>query len=182
MKNKLLSFIIMFGLIIQAQGQMLEFKNSRKISQRGENLSRLEIHELMKDNPESLHLYQSGKTLRTVGDITFFGGLIIAIGGVALNNLTDVGDKKHSINSYPWEGYYKGTFSEKNYTLSTVSLIVGGAMLVTTIPLKISGKKRIRESVKQYNESSQTTGVSNRIDYKLAIISNQEGVGIKLTF
>lgn len=113
MKNKLLSFIIMFGLIIQAQGQMLEFKNSRKISQRGENLSRLEIHELMKDNPESLHLYQSGKTLRTVGDFTFFGGLIIAIGGVALNNLTDVGDKKHSINSYPWEGYYKGTFSEK---------------------------------------------------------------------
>lgn len=182
MKSKLLIFMTMFGLIIQTQGQMLEFKNSRKIIQKGKNLSRLEIHDLMKNNPESLQMYKSGKTLRTIGDITFFGGLAIAIGGVALNNLTNIGDKDVPINSYPWEGYYGATYTDKKYTISTVSLVVGGAMLATTIPLKISGKKKIKESVKKYNQSLQDAGIENDTDYKLALISNQQGVGIRLMF
>jgi hypothetical protein len=173
--------ILVLVNVVQVQGQELVFHHSRNITLEGKKLSRPEIKQLMQDTPQTLQKYKSGKTLRTVGDITFFGGLAIAIGGVLINNYTTAGDKKELMKGYGWYGnnlYH----TDKSYTLSVVSLIVGGGMLVATIPLKIAGKKKIRQSVEDYNSSRAATCKEFQSQYDWAVISNNSGVGLRLTF
>ncbi|MDR1876485.1 MAG: hypothetical protein LBQ84_02535 [Flavobacteriaceae bacterium] len=187
MKSILIIITCILGLL-QIQGQNLEFKHSGKILLDNKRLSRPEVIQLMESIPEAQRKYRSGKTLRTVGDVTFFGGLVVAIGGVLLNIYTTIGDEEipmKGINYVATGSYYPvrhDYYTDEDYTLSIVSLAVGGAMLVATIPLKIIGKKKIRQSVEIYNASQSTTYLEPVPQYEISMISNNKGIGLKLTF
>jgi len=181
---KILLGIITISLLglMQVKGQTLDFKNSRKILLGGQEQSKQEIFKIMETHPEALQLYKEGKNLRTWGDVTFFGGLGIAVGGVLLNSLTNIGSKDKPIKG----GYYGSnpTYKETNYTLSIVSLVVGGGLLAATIPLKISGKKKIRQSVEMYNNDVGKTvsEAENRIKPQFFLIADNKGTGIRILF
>jgi len=180
---KILLGIITISLLglMQVKGQTLDFKHSRKILLEGQEQSKQDIFKIMESHPEALQLYKEGKNLRTWGDVTFFGGLGIAVGGVLLNSLTNIGSKDKSING--WYGS-NATYTETNYTLSIVSLVVGGGLLAATIPLKISGKKKIRQSVEMYNnEVGKTVSeAENRIKPQFFLIADNKGTGIRILF
>jgi hypothetical protein len=166
--KKIITFILVLGTgLIHIQGQELVFHHSRNITLEDKKLSRPEIIQLMESTPQALQEYKSGKTLRTVGDVTLFGGLAIAVGGVLIDIYGEVGDQ---------DPYHS------NNTLSIVSLSVGGAMLIATIPLKIAGKKKIRQSVKDYNTAKSTSYLESKPQYNLSVISNNKGIGFRLTF
>jgi hypothetical protein len=168
--KKIITFILVLGTgLIHIQGQELVFHHSRNITLEDKKLSRPEIIQLMESTPQALQEYKSGKTLRTVGDVTLFGGLAIAVGGVLIDVYGEVGE--HSTDPY-----------HENNTLSIVSLSVGGAMLLATIPLKIAGKKKIRQSVEDYNTAKATSYLESKPQYNLSLISNNKGIGFRLTF
>ncbi len=179
--------MIAFALLslMQVKGQTLEFKNSQKILLEGQKKSKEQVFKIMENNPEALQLYKQGKSLRTWGDVTFFGGIGIALGGILLNQCTTIGDKEKKING-GWYGYSGYTYTEKDNTLSIVSAAIGGGLLIATIPLKISGKKKIKQSIEKYNNGLQSVSDSqfrkSSANYNWAVINNNKGLGVKLTF
>jgi hypothetical protein len=186
MKRLLITALILSGLI-GAQGQTLEFKNSRKILLEGQKQSKEEVFKIMENHSEALYLYKKGKSLRTWGDVTFFGGLGIAIGGVLLNSLANVGSINKPIKNIGYyNGYNSGTYTETDYTLSIVSLAVGGGLLAATIPLKIIGKKKIKQSVDLYNADLQSASDiqpdKSSLVYNFTFINNNRGLGFRLAF
>lgn len=166
MKKLFILIVLMVGLC-NADAQQLEFINSRKINLNSQKLSKKDIYEIMKDSPEALQMYKSGKKLRTIGDITFLGGLGIAVAGVLIDIYGEVGDHSTEVSYHD------------DYTLSIVSLSIGGTMMAATIPLKIAGKKKIRKSVELYNENTALS-LKNQKGINLSIINNNKGIGIRL--
>jgi len=164
MKKSLVSLLILASLAM-VKGQQLEFMNSQNIMQNGKKLTKLEVYEIMKEDNEALKVYKNGKNLRTIGDVSFFSGLAIGATGLIID-LTNGGD------------YEFGNYNHKESNFPKVMMATGGALILFTLPLKIIGKNKIRNSVNLYNESKEKTEPIT----KISLLNNENGFGLRLAF
>ncbi len=106
-----------------------------------------------------------------------YGGLGLGIGKLVHMSLSE-GDATtivgHGYGGYPV--YHTEFTGDKNYILA----IVGGAMIVAAIPVKIGFSKKIKNSIANFNE--RTLKKTSSIELKTSIIANQNGVGLQITF
>ena len=114
--------------------------------------------------------------MRTIGDVCLFGGIGTFIIGGIINS--SKANKDNIVIKYDYDGNPYPVTDTNVSKGSSTPLIIGLVFTAVSIPLKISGKKDIRESVKRYNE--------NRISFKekldVNIIANNQGVGFSLKF
>lgn len=174
--KKFWTLIFMTAAVV-LQAQQPEFVNARKIKLNGEKLSKIEVLDLMEGRPEAQKMYKSGKSFKSTGDVLLFGGLGVITAGVLLDTYGGVGKKSHKIRMYPGQNY--NTKYDDDSTLSVVSLIVGGSMIITSIPLKIIGHKRVRNSVDLYNRDSDAF---NQAESTPAVFLVSSGNGLGLSF
>lgn len=130
------------------------FMTCNKIQENGVKLTSEQLKEKFKFNSEIIGKYNSGKGLRTAGNISFFGGLAILLIEGSLNVFGESASGEKSFNIM-WLG-------------------VGG--VVVSIPLLLSGKSQIKQAVDLYNASMQKT----TLQFNLKV--NRNGLGLCASF
>jgi hypothetical protein len=154
---KLKLFITLFFAVITSSfAQQLTYKNGRVFNSDNRKISPSEVRELLKDNPEQLDQFNSGRTKAGIGGflLGFGGGLILAdvIGGATADRI------------YPGTATY-----------------IGVACAVISIPVLIGHNKKIKSSIEGYNSSLAKNSTSFNIE-KINILSNKNGIGMQISF
>lgn len=125
------------------------------------------VRALMDENPEALKLYNAGRNKKTWGNILFYGGL----GLVATNLLIEA----NTDNNYSSGSYNPNPAKKSNMTAA----IIGGAMIVASIPIKIGYPKKIKAALEKYN-----AGLADnyKLEPKTTLIASANQIGLRIEF
>jgi hypothetical protein len=145
----------------------LEFVNSNTILLNQQKQSPKAIREIIKTNSFSLKQYNSGKTLQGLGNVSLGVGIGLIIGG----GMSNLNRANNSTNSEYSTGESNG---------SPAIIIAGIVVGSIAIPLKISAKKKIRESIELYNQNPIAMSEPNNLN--LVLVANNNGVGLCFKF
>ena len=144
-------------LVYQSNGNITDTENN-KISPSG-------VRVLLANNEKLLAGYNFGRKKKTVGNILLFGGAAL-IGTTVTVAIIDFSEEIQLKNS------------TKNYVQAIY--IVGLASVIIAIPIKIGFSKKIKNVVTEYNNQT-TTGYNQFNKQKLDLITNSNGIGLRLT-
>lgn len=171
MKRLMITILTVMAACLAAQAQYIG-ERPQRLERRGghlytENGSRIDIdiaHSIM--NEESFQLYSSGRKLYKAGVIvSSIGGGFGAVGIVLF--ATSLG----SLNTADsWVPYFLGTIT------SIPCLIIGGTMLLTSIPLLCVGNARLKKAAECYAPGTPAS-VS-----EVSIGIQQSGIGLGIRF
>ena len=170
---KPLFFLLLFFCSLQSHSQKLVYKsNGTILNSDNQKISPDQVRELLKDNQKLLTEYNAGRTKKTTGNILLIGGLGFLtadlIHGVTASGMTAV----------PTGGGYYALQTEKTYP--TVLTFIGAAAVIIAIPVKIGFSKKIKNVVTEYNNQT-ATGYNQFNKQKLDLITNSNGIGLRLT-
>ena len=164
MKNIFLVLTLLVTSVTFCQETYTMKSGGRIFNSNGERLNSITVAERF--NPEALELYKAGRTKKTVGNILFWGGLSTIV------------IKFLSAANKPIEVTQNGNVTAGQ--TSNTLFFVGGAMVLTSIPIKIGFQNKIKKSVAVMNEyNSKTDKVSIE---STNLMVNANGIGISLTF
>ncbi|MBU8891888.1 MAG: hypothetical protein KOO66_03865 [Bacteroidales bacterium] len=109
----------------------------------------------MVNNTDALELYNSGKNLILVGDVSGYVGLGVIVVAAIVEK--------------------QGNFKENSANM--VGLVSGVALLATSMTFTFTGRSKIKKAVNRYN-SDLNKPVSYKIDFGI----NQNGIALTLNF
>lgn len=144
----------MNSILIHAQNLQYE-SNGRIVDDMKNKLSVNQVKALLSDNKELLKNYTDARTKKDVGNVLLYGGLTILATDLSI-----------------------GFFGPKVVDYPTGLTIVGALSMIIAVPVKIGYSKRIKKVVDDYNA---TNGVGYYNIEKLEFISDNSGVGLRLT-
>jgi hypothetical protein len=120
----------------------------------------------MKDHPEALKLYNVGRQKKTFGNVMFYTGI-----GLGLINL------------------YQGTYGDNTYIDSNgypmtkkvgpELAIIGGVLVLASIPVKLGYSKKIQQSIEEYNKGIAQASEST---VSMSIQATTNGLGVLVRF
>jgi len=114
------------------------------------------VRSLISYNPALLKYYNDNREKKTIGNVLLIGGASLIIADLAIGATADV--------TYP----------------SALTYIGLGSLLLS-IPIKSGYSKRIEKVVNDYNNELISKGSAMTIE-KVNFITNQNGLGLQLTF
>ncbi|QOG03241.1 hypothetical protein [Flavobacterium sp. MDT1-60] len=131
-----------------------------------------EVRALLANNSEALALYNSGRNKKTWGNVLFYGGL----GLVATNLVVGMTSDDTPTTTYPGNGYYPSIQSERT---NMTAAIIGGALLIASIPIKIGYPKKIKSALEKYNGSLTDT---YKPAPKTILLASANQIGFRVEF
>ena len=159
------SFLMLFLLfaVLQSFSQKIIYTSNGNIQNSGKvNISPYQVRELLKDNQKLLNDYNIGRDKKTIGNILLIGGPLLIVTDLMLGLTTDTGSQNGSQKTYP-----------------SVLTYVGFAAIVIAIPVKIGFSKKIKNVVSEFNSLNKVGFAPD--DKKLYLISNTNGIGLRMT-
>lgn len=156
MKSKILLFaFLLFSAV--SFSQQLTLKSGGKIyDSNNQKLSNSAVKELLASQPELLEQYKQGRTKASVGGFLLGFG----IGILAADLVTGLTQDK----AYP-----------------TTLTYVGLVSTLISIPVIIGHSKKIKKAIDGYNESLQINKTGFNFE-KINVITNQNGIGMRISF
>ena len=167
------NFTILFLLLTFAgYSQQLTYGSGGRVyNSENKKLRPDQARALLADNPESLALYNSGRNKKTWGNVLFYGGL-----GLVATNLVIAMNSDDISTSYPGNGYYPSPQSERS---NMTAAIIGGALLVASIPIKIGYPRKIKSALEKYNNGLANTYKS---EPKTTLLASTNQIGFRIEF
>jgi hypothetical protein len=162
MKNFITLILLTTSFFCFSQDALTFKSTSKVLNSDNVKLSPEEVRNLFASNSEALHLYNSGKTKQTVGNILLYGG----ISTVVINHYLILQNSKN-----------KGNINADR----NIPYIIGGGLILTAIPIKIGFSKKIKKAVSMMNEDLKNPKTGFNIE-STSFISNSNGVGFSITF
>ena len=144
MKTSIVAAFLMISL--SGFSQQLTYSSGGNVyNHENKKMTPDEVRQLLANNNEALSLYNSGRNKKTWGNVLFYGGL----GLVATNVIVGM-NSDNTTTSYPGNGSYPSVQSERT---NMTAAIIGGAMIIASIPIKIGYPKKIKSALGLYNNS-----------------------------
>lgn len=151
----------------KSEEERLVYKSSNKVMLNQRIVSKEEIERLLK--PTGVYeTYKAGKSDAKIGEVLIGGGVGLFIGG-AISNLFIANNTNAS---------YNGKEGKKG---GPAILVAGIAAVVIGIPVKISGNRKIKNALKQYNSLPAANNVSVSKS-ELKVIAGADGLGFQFKF
>lgn len=124
------------------------------------------VRKLMKNNDAALAAYNAGRNKKAWGNVLFYGGFGLA----AINLYTAVTMDPYSSNS-------PGSYNS-NRTEPTLA-IIGGAMVLASIPIKSGYTSKVKMAINEYNNS-----ITNNEKFKptITLLGSIQGIGVSVQF
>jgi hypothetical protein len=162
-KVKQFFFIMCLIFFHQSFAQQLIYKpNGNILNSENQKIQPDQVRELLANNQQLLDKYNAGRSKQTAGNIMMYGGLGLAIGGFAYET------NKANNSTF-------GTYDGNQYLKS----IIGGVIIIISIPIKIGFSKKIKSVVSDYNNGLKVSNNDFKIQ-KTEFITNQNGIGVRL--
>lgn len=171
MKKLCTTFFLMVSLV--SFSQQLTYKSGGAVySAENKKLSTAEVRNLLSNNKEALLLYNLGRNKKTWGNVLFYGGLGLITTNVVVGMTTD----NTSVSSYN-SSYGSPSISSERTDMTAA--IVGGALLVASIPIKIGYSKKIKTAITKYNDGLAENYIPST---KIMLIASANQLGFKVEF
>ncbi len=162
-KFLLLSILISFT----GYAQELKYGNGgRVLDSANHKINSIEVRELMKDNPVALNLFNVGRRKKSFGNALFYGGI-----GLAAINLTYAVFRSPSYDSSKGYNVYPHTYP----TMS----IIGGVMVLASIPIKSGYTKKVKTSIDEYNKDIV---YQPKFNPNISVLADSKGLGVRIGF
>ena len=182
MNKIILGFILIFTTITFAQQLTYRSGGAVNISY-NTHLNADEVREVLKDNEKALELYNAGRRRKTWGNVLFYDGLATIATSLIFFppeykttytlNGRNVNIQNISIYEY---SNLKRNSTPPDYT----TVIIGGVILLASIPVKIGFPKKIKQALSAYNNSLTDNSRTDKI--KTTLFSSTNTVGFKIEF
>ena len=161
--NKFFLMLFLLFANLHSFSQKIIYTSNGNIQNSGKvNISPYQVRELLKDNQKLLNDYNIGRDKKTIGNILLIGGPLLIVTDLMLGLTTDSGSQNGSQKTYP-----------------SVLTYVGFAAIVIAIPVKIGFSKKIKNVVSEFNSLNKVGFAPD--DKKLYLISNTNGIGLRMT-
>lgn len=165
--------LLLFFISLQSYSQKLVYKsNGNILNSENQKIKPDQVREILANNEKLLADYNAGRSKKTIGNILLISGFgFLAadlIHGVTASGMT----------ATPTGGGYYSLQSERTYP--TLLTYLGVAAIIIAIPVKIGFSKRIKNVVTDYNNQTNT-GYNQNNKQKLDLITNSNGIGLRLT-
>ncbi len=171
--NKSIIFLFFLFYNVATFSQIIIYKSNGNIrDSENKKISPDQVRELLVSNEKLLADYNAGRSKKTVGNVLLLGGLGFLTADL-IRGVTASG-----ITSTPTGGGYYNLESEKTYP--KVMTYIGVASILIAIPVKIGFSKKIKNVVTDYN-NQKATGFNQYNNPKLDLITNSNGLGLRLT-
>lgn len=166
MKKHALLFFVLFPMFLFSQA--LHYGSGGTIyDSKDQKVSPESVRALLSKNTKALSLYNAGRDKKTWGNVLFYGGL-----GLIVTNVVVAANKNETSNS-------SNPSTAKSERSSATLAIIGGALLIVSIPIKIGYPGKIKVAITEYNK-----GVANQ--YKpsssLSLTASSQQIGFKYEF
>lgn len=152
---KKLLFIFLFVVATTNAQNTFSYETGGHVSENGIKLTPTEVREKFIKNYNALEKYDIGRNKKSWGNFFFYGGLV----GIG-------------INAY--------TYQAGSLTAGPEMLIIGGAMVLISIPIKLNYTKRVKESIELMNAS--TGNKPKTVAYQFNIMPTTNGLALSLHF
>ena len=151
--KKIITLTLLFFTFISFSQQINIDKG--KFYMRGNQVYNRELKQLLSSNVKAVTLYNQAKSKEA------WGGFLLGVGiGLTTADLAI------------------GLFSDKKYP--TEMTYIGLGSIAVSVPILSGRKKKIEEAIKIYNSEHSDFGLTN--NFELNAISNQNGLGIQISF
>jgi len=131
-----------------------------------------DVRQLLANNKEALSLYNSGRNKKTWGNVLFYGGA-----GLVATNLIVAMNTDNTNVSYSGNGLNNPSVSSERSNMTVA--IIGSAMIVASIPIKIGYPKKIKSALGLYNNSLTDNYKSGP---KTTLLASANQIGFKIEF
>lgn len=155
--------------------QQLQYKSGGTVyNADNKKLSPDEVRKLLSDNTEALALYNAGRNKKTWGNVLFYSGL----GLIATNLIVGANTDNTTVSGYNSGNPYSSPSISSERTDMTAA-IIGGALLVASIPIKVGYPKKIKSALSKYNDGLADNYIST---HKVTLIASTNQVGFRFEF
>ena len=143
-------------------------------------LSRTEVEMSLKNQPQCLSMYQSGKGKRGTGTGLLITGVVVAPVGliVMVVGMADM------VDTYDYNSGGYTTGSSATYNAGLLLFTLGNAAIAGGIIYKVVGKNKIRKSIDIYNSAGgvniDTSDLPDSYNFSVGLRPN--GLGLTLKF
>ena len=160
-------------LSVSVFSQQLSYRSGGVVYNDTENkkLSSNVVRAYMDNNPEALSLYNAGRNKKTWGNLFLYGGT-----GLVVANLIVGLTQDNTTVSYPGNGYNPSIKSERT---SFTAAIIGGAMIIASIPIKIGYPKKIKSAIAKYNDGLVK---NHKSVSKTTLVASTNQIGLRIEF
>ncbi len=167
--NKLIVVFAMLFALSSFSQEVFKFKSGGRILQNDKIISPTDIRAQFNYNQQIIDLYDAGRSKKTFGNVLLYGGIGSVLYGLIDSQYFPI-NKKDPRTGNPYN----------EYSNPISFYVIGGAMIVSAIPIKIGFSKKIRKAVELMNEdlNKQKTTFIESADF----IANSNGVGVSVTF
>ena len=164
MKNLLLILILLCTHFCFSQDVFI-YSGNGNVIRLNKKISPDEIRAQFVENKEIMKVYNAGRSKKSWGNFLFYGGLATIIGKAITTSASNGVDSNGNL---------------KNQNYNYIAYAVGGAMVLTSIPIKIGFSKKIRKAVDLMNEDAKNPKVG--IVKEVSFLFSGNGFGINYKF
>ncbi|MNQ39552.1 hypothetical protein D3C85_531770 [compost metagenome] len=155
--------------------QQLQYKSGGTVySADNKKLSPDEVRKLLSDNTEALALYNAGRSKKTWGNVLFYSGL----GLITTNLIVGANTDNTTVSGYNSGNPYSSPSISSERTDMTAA-IIGSALLVASIPIKIGYPKKIKSALTKYNDALTDNYIPSP---KITLLASTNQVGFRFEF
>lgn len=154
--------------------QQLTYKSGGTVYTENKKLSPNEVRKILSNNNEALALYNSGRNKKTWGNVLFYGGLGLVFTNLVVGMNTD----NTTVSGYNSNNPYSSPSIQSERTDMTVA-IIGGALIVASIPIKIGFPKKIKSALNKYNNSLTD---NYKPTQKITLLASSNQYGLRFEF
>ena len=166
MKKLLILFALLLATAFSYSQKLTVNESGNVFDSQNNKWTVTEVRDILYTNPKALELYKEGREKKTWGNVLIFGGLTAVATNVVINATTD------NVK------YEYGQIKRSEQTF--VPAIIGAAMIVVGIPVKIGHTKRVKKAIEMHNNGlNQTTA---KVATQLTFLASSNQVGFKLQF
>lgn len=169
MKNNYILLAFLFSSFFSISQTLTVNNSANIIDPDGNKWTVTEVRDILYSNPKALELYNIGREKKTWGNVLLYGGLAAVATNVILNATT--GPPMYSGSPYYSAPKSKATFAPA---------IIGAAMIIIAIPVKIGHTKKVKTAIEMYNASLNNNSSTSETTMIFTASSNQ--VGFKVNF
>ncbi|MEP6805716.1 MAG: hypothetical protein ABI892_14405 [Flavobacterium sp.] len=167
--------VLFFLLTIAVYSQQLTYKSGGRVyDSEDKKVKSNDVRQLMQNNTEALKLYNSGRSKKTFANVFLYGGAALVATNVILE--MNKGIEETTTVTYPGNGYYPSIKSEKT---NMTAAIIGGVLIIASIPIRIGYSKKVKTAIEKYNAGLADT---YKPAPKTTLIASSNKIGVRIEF
>lgn len=138
-----------------------------------------EMRQLLANNTQALSLYNSGRNKKTWGNFLFYSGLgLVTINLITAMNTDNINSSTHNLTNNSG-GVIVSTVTVTSKPANMTAALIGGALIVASIPIKIGYPKKIKSAMDLYNKSLAD---NYKPTPKTTLLASTNQIGFRIEF